>query len=582
MTRSTAAPSGRPGRLVILGIGLCAALISAPCATPSQAAARPAAKASRKGAPARKPASGKSAKPAPARKAPGAPRFSVDDHPLIHSLEQLNSGPGVLVCEPVAKLSGPETAAFGAGCARWLHLVVGGHGEFGKTPLWSALYHTQLELGRKDIRLTPANAAQLRASLGVTHAAFGEIQGDTTRCTLSYQLWDLITRKPVGEPVRLSGTEDEVRAGLPGAAAKLTQALGVKEPRIPGGVGETVAELRFLGSLRWVPVQQLNEAQVNQLDGLADATGDAIAARPSPPVLAALLALLRAGSRREDLRVIQLSRELATRLPENTLLFADIGRVAEMADVDEFAARSANTQLVDTPQGKRLLSRDTPKLPFVPLKALLERFPNSYLLNSGQAYIHLVGKQHDEARKVAEQAVRCARASSDAWLQLSDAISEQAEAIRKARTIDQLTEQELQAASRYYEEWLPTSLKSVQVNPKFARAWLEVSTAAAFTGVEELADAAYGQAIALAPGEYPVLWWGLEMYQPKWYENANKLKFVAEAALKVADTLDDERRLELAKSMQHGGLGKLAEKMVRREEDRETLRKHREHLGEEH
>jgi tetratricopeptide (TPR) repeat protein len=563
--------------LALAGIGLSTVLIAVPCASPLQAAPKPA----RKAAPARKPASGKASKAKPTPKAPEGAGFSVDDHPLVQALTQVNSGPGVLVCEPVGKLAGAETTAFGAGCARWLHLVVGGHGELGKTPLWSSLYHTQLELGRKDLRLTVTDGARLRQSLGITHAAFGEIQGDAARCTLTYRLWDLAAKKPVGEPVRLSGSEVEVRAALPGAATQLTRALGVPEPRVPSGVGETAAELRFLGSLRWHPVQ-LNEAQTQQLTELATATGEAITSRPQPPVLAAFFSLLQAASLRQGPRVLQLARELATRLPENALLFGDLGRMALASDVDSFAARTGNVEIVDTPAGKRAFSRDTPKLPFVPLKALLERFPNNYLFNSSQAYIHLVGKRHNEARQVAEQMVRCARANSDAWLQLSHAISEQADAIRNARTINQLTEAELQASSKYYEEWLPMSLKAVQVNPRYGRAWLDTSSAAAFLGVEELADSAYGRAIALAPGEYSVLWWGLEMYQPKWYPNANKLKFVADAALKAAPTFSDEERLDLAKSMQHGGLGKLAEKLVRRPEDLETLKKHGTHVGEEH
>lgn len=563
--------------LALAGIGLGAILIALPCASPVHAAPKPA----RKAAPARKPTPGKAPKGKPAPKQPEGPGFSVDDHPLVQALAQVNNGPGVLVCEPVGKAAGAETTAFGAGCGRWLHLMVGGHGELGKTPLWSSLHHTQLELGRKDLRLAPTDAARLRQSLGITHAAFGEIQGDAARCTLTYRLWDLVAKKPVGEPLHLSGTEDEVRAALPGAATQLTRALGVPEPRVPSAIGETAADLRFLGSLRWIP-DQLNEAQSKQLAELTAGTGAGSTPRPQPPTLAGFFSLLQAGNLRQAPRVLELARELATRLPENALLFGDLGRMALGAEVDTFAARTGNVETVDTPAGKRAIFRGTPKLPFVPLKTLLERFPNNYLFNSGQVYLHLVGKRHDEARQVAEQLVRCARANPDAWLQLSDAISEQADAIRNARTINQLTEAELHAASKYYEEWLPISMKAVQVNPRYGRAWLETSSAAAFLGVEELADAAYGRAIALAPGEYSVLWWGLEMYQPKWYGNANKLKFVAEAALKAAPTLNDEERLDLAKSMQHGGLGKLAEKLIRRPEDLETLKKHGGHVGEEH
>jgi hypothetical protein len=572
-----AATVRRSAVCLLLGIGLGVVLI----APPVGAASRTSAKATRKGTAARKPAPKKPAAKAPAKKDEGA-GFSVDDHPLVKSLAQVGSGPGVLVCEPVAKGAKAETVAFGGGCARWLHLVVGGHGEFGKTPLWSSLYHTQLELGRKDLRLTAADGARLRESLGVTHAALGEIQGDAARCTLTYQLWDLAARKPVGEPVRRSGAEDEVLAGLPEVAAKLTRALGVAEPRVPKAVGETAAELRFLGSLRWFPERQLEEARAKQLADLAGPAPAGSTPRPQAPVLAAFLALLHAGDLSQGARVIELSRQVATALPGNALLFGDIGRMANSAQADPFSARTGNVEYVDTPQGKRAFSRSTPKLPFVELKALLERFPNNYLLNSSQAHLHQVGQRFEEARKSAEQSVRCARGNSDAWLGLSDAISKQADAIRSARFINQLSEQELAQIGKFYEEWLPIALKAVQVDPHYGSAWLEASSAACFLGVEELADGAYGRAISLTPRAYPVLWWGLEMYQPKWLDQPEKLKVVADLAVEAAGDFDSGRRLELAKSMQHGGLQAQAEKMLRTDAEREALKKHGEHLGDEH
>ena len=49
------------------------------------------------------------------------------------------SGPGVVVAEPVARQADGTARDFGAGCGRWLQFVLSGHGELGKTPLWSDL-----------------------------------------------------------------------------------------------------------------------------------------------------------------------------------------------------------------------------------------------------------------------------------------------------------------------------------------------------------------------------------------------------------------------------------------------------------
>ena len=58
----------------------------------------------------------------------------------------VESGPGVVVCEPVAGTSAPDLAAFGSGCTRWLHLAVAGQGELGKTPLWGAMDEARREV----------------------------------------------------------------------------------------------------------------------------------------------------------------------------------------------------------------------------------------------------------------------------------------------------------------------------------------------------------------------------------------------------------------------------------------------------
>src|SRR5207244_1474163 len=95
----------------------------------------------------------------------------------LSPLTAVASGPGVVVAEPVARQADAAAREFGAGCGRWLQFGVGGHGELGKTPLWSDLDRARRELGQPDLRLNRPEAMQLARVLGVTHVAIGEIQG---------------------------------------------------------------------------------------------------------------------------------------------------------------------------------------------------------------------------------------------------------------------------------------------------------------------------------------------------------------------------------------------------------------------
>src|SRR5690349_21199253 len=74
-------------------------------------------------------AKAKKSKPAakkPAPKTPAAKAPVIEDAPFISSIKQIPNGPGVFIAEPFAPAGSEAVAAFGAGCGRWLHLVVGG------------------------------------------------------------------------------------------------------------------------------------------------------------------------------------------------------------------------------------------------------------------------------------------------------------------------------------------------------------------------------------------------------------------------------------------------------------------------
>ena len=152
---------------------------------------------------------------------------------LSASLKPVNSGEGLIVCEPVPSPAMTALGAFGNGCGRWLHLTLGGQGELGQTPHWGAIEDARREMGRKDVRLAPGQIAILARKFGVTRVATGRLDGNAKQCVLSYQLWSVPGGQAIGAPVAISGTPDQIVAGLPGLARRLAAQLGLKSLRVP-------------------------------------------------------------------------------------------------------------------------------------------------------------------------------------------------------------------------------------------------------------------------------------------------------------------------------------------------------------
>jgi tetratricopeptide (TPR) repeat protein len=419
------------------------------------------------------------------------------------------------------------------------------------------VHHAQRELRKSHLRLTPAEAAQLPRSLGITHAALGEVEGNARRCTLRYRLWKLPGKKAVGKPVTVTGTQDQVVAALPGMAKQLCRSLGVESPRVPTAPGETAEELQRLGRLPWYPTNlYLSDPQLDELLKLTRQESSSPAGEPrSPRVLAAMHATLYYGSARSAGGVERMARRLIRAAPENALVWAEVGRQAD------------TTEKCDG----RVLPPDG-------LAANLERCPNSYLFRTAESYFYRLSGQVEEGRRAAEHAVRCAARNPDAWLCLNAGIYDQANAIRQGRFNHRMTRQEREYCSALYEAQVPVALQAVRLDPQYARAWYKVSTTAAFQGDGELADVAFWKAVDLDPGFQPTYRWGLELYQPKWLNDPEKLEWVVRKAGEASKPWNATARLEIAfhshvigEHIGHEKLASLAKPLLRTQSDRAEL-----------
>jgi tetratricopeptide (TPR) repeat protein len=443
----------------------------------------------------------------------------------VERLRSVKSGPGILIAEPVAKQADAAVADFGAGCARWLHMVVGGHGELGATPLWESVDRARRELGRADARFTLDDATQLTHMIGVSHVALGTISGSESHATLTYQLYWIPDRfpmgrprLPVGKPITLTDSEDQIVAGLPGMARKLATLLldtpipaelmkkkplpdgaknllqpGKRLPRIPASVGLSARELQTLGRSPMRPVPGLSQESGQLLSNLA----------PKSPL--AGLMLLCAGLFNDVPRLTPVIGSLLQQAPDNVLIVGEIGYKMGIP--------------ASLPDLRAALDRN------------LHNYPDNYQLALCDRWRHLADKNVNRERAAAEQMVRCAISNPEAWLLLGMTISREGDSIRHSRFYSALKPEEGEFLNRLYPQWLTAAYTAARLDRQFGKAWLQVATAACFANKYDLADAAFWKAVKLdKENRNEVWWWGMEMYQPKWLDDDRKLQKVARLA----------------------------------------------------
>ena len=444
--------------------------------------------------------------------------------PPIEQIKPISSGAGVVICEPAsAPNTDEETAAFGAGCARWLQFVIGGQPELGKTPLWEGLNRAGKELGRGDLRLKPADAPRLKTMLGATHAATGSISGNAEQCLLTYQLWQIDGQKPirVGLPFTLSGSAAEVLQKLPALAVALSKLLGVAVPSLPSSVGMNPEETALLGRLSLGTNSALTDPPFAQLSALA--------AR----VPLAMMFLLTTQAAENDRTLTPLVKSSLEKAPANTLLYAQITALKTSALADRQAQ----------------------------FFALFKQFPANAPLAIAASRVYASGQQAELTQQFAEKAIRASYHSPDAWLTLAEAYKLEAQVVRQSRFFVSLSGMEKAYVNEAYQRWLQADLRAAQQDDQDSKAWLETAQSAQFASDSNLADAAFWNALRLDPQDPDAYAWGLEMFQPKWDASPDKLREVAEKAASLPFT-EPSAALRVVDALKASGFAPLADRLA--------------------
>jgi len=406
--------------------------------------------------------------------------------PVDDTLRPIPNGPGIQVCAPVAPGGDVALADFGAGCGLWLQWSMGFHPELGQTPRWESVGRASSDLHAPRLRLTLTQGAQLAGILGVTHVAVGQITGTRTQCVLTYQLYAVPSQKAVGAPIRLSGSEEQVIAALPGAARTLLTGLGVHTLHVPVDVGATAAEMTLLGHYNMAADPTTTAADQKQMEAL------------DPKLPLAALLLFGHGPGHNAKEVETNANHLLEKGADNFLVLGVISTIA--------AGHS--------PEFVRLMDSKI---------AALHAPNNSVLAYWPLALAPTLAARIPAAQKIA----RLAPNSANAWYTLALHTAAYAQSIRRSRVFAALSAQEAETLIDLYAQWEHAAVKATTLDPFYQPAWLELATAATFASDRVRADSAFWKAYALDKGDHRVYTWGLEMYQQKWGGDPKTLAKVA-------------------------------------------------------
>jgi len=442
------------------------------------------------------------------------PTLKVTDYSLPKE-----SGPGIVICDPVATPASSDRSHFGAGCALWLQFYLGGLPELGKSPTWDGLIRARAELHRDDLQLSTAQATTLIPILGITNVAVGTLSGTGLHLTLTYTLLQEPGGKIVGASTTVTGTRLQITARLPEIARTLAAKLDVPHPDIPTTTGLTPSDLLLLDKVRHSAHTDLAASDQKALDALA---------MHNP--LAGFMAL-----KYEDQTNSARNATVTTLLEQvgtNTLVWSTAASINSMTILPHAEA----------------------------LTTLATRYPGNANIAVAETFRYRYVADPIAEQKAAARIVQDAPNNPDGWLTYAFTFAKVADNLRQGRYFPNLTADEFAQLKQIYPQWEDATQQAVRLDPLDGKGWHHLAESASFNGHPIVAENALQNALKYDDDKLNVYSWALEMYQPKWLDNPIKLakfakmaaadtSFDAPQALLISRTLIESGNQDLAKSV---------------------------------
>ena len=437
------------------------------------------------------------------------PAMPVPDDPRVEplltlgrapdELAQANNGPGLIVCQPVA--ADPALRDFANGCGAWLHIAAAGGAGFDRTPQLSSLTRVQDELGTKDLELTEKLGRSLPGMFGVTHFAVGTLTAAGDQLTLSYQVFEGNNFDPVAKALTVTGTRDQIVAGLPALAARIASAIG---PQNAPSVDDSKSRNAPLPAIGLAPDDIALAGRLMFHGDTAYATGEE----------RDRLSLLETKDALAQVCYWRFGQPSQTRLNQSVVRAIQAGNpilIAEGAAVDR-SCGAAHRKAVDT---------------------LFAARPTNYLLAATETLIERELTDRVAERKAAEAAVQASAANPEAWRALGWSIEYAQADIWHGRSRSDLTAEEIAASELAAKRRFACAQKAMDLDPKFGLGSLDLSMAAEEKGEHTLAGTSFWIAASLDPEKCNVYRWGIALFGKRHLANAGQLRTVAKVATRI-------------------------------------------------
>jgi predicted Zn-dependent protease len=388
----------------------------------------------------------------------------------------------------------------------WLDLYVSGQPEFGPTPARPSVRRCAKDQHLDSLALDSARALKIAQRAGLTHVCVGTLAGGPTSWTLTYNVVLAATTKPVGEPLRVTGTLDQLVEQLPGLATRLGERLGCRQPQVPSSPGLTAKELELL-----VDVGGRVDEGASKSKNLPASESRALSGLRARSLAAAILEMSYTLVPEEDLEptVTRILREGR----DNARVFSTV------AALQPRHAKTGETTLT----------------------VLVARHPKNYQFSSALFDVAR-GLNQAQARYRAAVGVQLAPLNPEAYLDITRAISDEVNELRNGRFMGDLATGERNKLVTLYQFQQEACEKAVQLDPDYTHAWYDLAVDATFAGDERVATDAFWKTLALDPDLAQAYEWGLEMFQPKWLDDREQLGKVARAA--AGRSFDDDEKAE--------------------------------------
>jgi tetratricopeptide (TPR) repeat protein len=398
-----------------------------------------------------------------------------------------NSGPGVVVFDPVIDPSAKNSSALGTGIGRYLHFYVAGQGDFGKTTTLGHMdeVRRQYKLANWQVPLpTDAkkweNVRKYTASLGATHGVTGKLEQKNGVLQLRYDIFQGADDKLL-KSFNITGSADQISAQLPSIARKMAVFIGAKSPAIPAKMALSSEDLKVIGAIPYLQKRKGDILLPEQSASLRKlATKDALSTALT----------LRTYSYLTEQQGISFSKNAIKLAPNNSLALSE-------PTSTQFSSLVTKTISSEIDSFKK-------KFP----KNALGHHASFWRANNDWVMPDLVAS--------GEMAVKCAPENAYFWRYLSVAFMNEAASVRDARYAKDISGAEWAKLDVSYSKALAASQHSTKIDPNYSFAWSRLCNDAMFIGDDDTAYAALERALEIDPTNHFAWQTGSQLTQPKW------------------------------------------------------------------